>query len=71
MSLFGLINRGLGPMGSLPFGLIAAAIGPPWTVAASGLDRLHRFLTIKPPRCQTHRGSLIFGDANQVPALTG
>jgi MFS family permease len=29
MSLFGLINRGLGPMGSFPFGLIATAIGAP------------------------------------------
>ena len=27
MSLFGLINRGLGPMGSFPFGLIATVIG--------------------------------------------
>jgi len=37
MSLFGLINRGLGPMGSFPFGLVAAAIGAPWTVAICGL----------------------------------
>jgi predicted MFS family arabinose efflux permease len=37
MSLFGLINRGLGPMGSFPFGLIATAIGAPWTVAICGL----------------------------------
>ena len=36
MSLFGLINRGLGPMGSFPFGLIATAIGAPWTVAGCG-----------------------------------
>jgi MFS family permease len=36
MSLFGLINRGLGPMGSFPFGLVATAIGAPWTVAACG-----------------------------------
>jgi len=27
MSLFGLINRGLGPRGSFPFGLIATLIG--------------------------------------------
>jgi MFS family permease len=40
MSLFGLINRGLGPMGSFPFGLIATVIGAPWTVAACG------FLTV-------------------------
>ena len=40
MSLFGLINRGLGPMGSFPFGLIATSIGAPWTVAACG------FLTV-------------------------
>lgn len=37
MSLFGLINRGLGPMGSFPFGLVAAAIGASWTVAICGL----------------------------------
>jgi hypothetical protein len=28
MSLFGLINRGLGPMGSFPFALIARAMIP-------------------------------------------
>jgi MFS family permease len=37
MSLFGLINRGLGPMGSFPFGLIATWIGAPWTVAICGV----------------------------------
>jgi MFS family permease len=37
MSLFGLINRGLGPMGSFPFGLIATAIGTPLTVAGCGV----------------------------------
>ena len=37
MSLFGLINRGLGPMGGLPFGLIATAMGAPWTVAICGV----------------------------------
>jgi predicted MFS family arabinose efflux permease len=36
MALFGLINRGLGPMGSFPFGLVATAIGAPWTVAVCG-----------------------------------
>ncbi len=36
MSMFGLINRGLGPMGSFPFGLIATWIGAPWTVAICG-----------------------------------
>lgn len=36
MSLFGLINRGLGPMGSFPFGLAATAIGAPLTVAGCG-----------------------------------
>ena len=40
MSLFGLINRGLGPMGSFPFGLIATSVGAPGTVAACG------FLTV-------------------------
>jgi len=37
MSLFGLINRGLGPMGSFPFGLIASSLGAPWTVAGCGV----------------------------------
>jgi hypothetical protein len=36
MSLFGLINCGPGPIGSFPFGLVAAAIGAPWTVAICG-----------------------------------
>jgi len=37
MSLFGLINRGLGPMGSFPFGLIATWLGAPFTVAVCGV----------------------------------
>ena len=37
MSMFGLINRGLGPMGSFPFGLMATWIGAPWTVAVCGI----------------------------------
>jgi predicted MFS family arabinose efflux permease len=37
MSLFGLINRGLGPMGSFPFGVVATAMGAPLTVAGCGL----------------------------------
>jgi MFS family permease len=37
MSLYGLINRGLGPMGGFPFGLLATAIGAPWTVALCGV----------------------------------
>jgi predicted MFS family arabinose efflux permease len=37
MALFGMINRGLGPMGSFPFGLLASAIGAPWTVALCGV----------------------------------
>ncbi len=37
MSLFGLINRGLGPMGSFPFGLVATGIGAPLTVAICGV----------------------------------
>jgi len=36
MALFGLINRGLGPMGSFPFGVLATWIGAPWTVALCG-----------------------------------
>jgi MFS family permease len=37
MSMFGLINRGLGPMGSFPFGLMATWVGAPWTVAVCGI----------------------------------
>jgi len=37
MSLFGLINRGIGPMGSFPFGLVATAIGASLTVAGCGV----------------------------------
>ena len=37
MSMFGLINRGLGPMGSFPFGLMAIWVGAPWTVAICGI----------------------------------
>lgn len=37
MSLFGLIDRGLGPMGSFPFGVVATSIGAPWTVAICGV----------------------------------
>jgi hypothetical protein len=37
LSLFGLINRGLGPMGSFPFGLIATVIGARWTVSVCGV----------------------------------
>jgi hypothetical protein len=35
--MFGLINRGLGPMGSFPFGLVATWFGAPWTVAICGV----------------------------------
>ena len=37
MSLFGLINRGLGPMGSFPFGIVATRIGASETVGVCGL----------------------------------
>jgi MFS family permease len=37
MSLYGLINRGLGPMGSFPSGMLATQIGAPWTVSLCGL----------------------------------
>jgi MFS family permease len=37
MAMFGLINRGLGPMGSFPFGLLATWLGVPWTVAICGV----------------------------------
>src|ERR1051325_4316740 len=40
MSLFGLINRGLGPMGSYPFGIVATMLGAPFTVGICG------FLTV-------------------------
>jgi predicted MFS family arabinose efflux permease len=36
MALFGLINLGLGPMGSFPFGVFATWIGALWTVALCG-----------------------------------
>jgi MFS family permease len=36
MALFGMINRGLGPMGSFPFGLLASSVGAPWTVSICG-----------------------------------
>ena len=37
MSMFGLINRGLGPMGSFPFGSLATWLGAPWTVSICGV----------------------------------
>lgn len=37
MSLYGLINRGLGPMGGFPFGVLATALGAPATVVISGM----------------------------------
>jgi hypothetical protein len=37
MALFGMINRGLGPMGSFPFGLLASAVGASWTVSLCGV----------------------------------
>jgi MFS family permease len=33
MALYGLLNRGLGPMGAFPMGILATAIGAPLTVA--------------------------------------
>jgi MFS family permease len=36
MSLFGLINRGLGPMGAFPIGALATRFGAPWTIALGG-----------------------------------
>ena len=46
MSMFGLINRGLGPMGSFPFGLLATGIGAPWTVAICGVLTVSLVATI-------------------------
>lgn len=37
MSLYGLINRGLGPAGAFPMGALAAWIGAPLTVSLGGL----------------------------------
>jgi MFS family permease len=36
MALFGMINRGLGPMGAFPIGAIATFIGTPLTVGVGG-----------------------------------
>ena len=36
MALFGLINRGLGPMGAFPIGALATQLGAPWTIALGG-----------------------------------
>ncbi len=37
MSLYGLINRGLGPMGALPIGALATKFGAPLTIAFGGI----------------------------------
>lgn len=37
MSLYGLINRGLGPMGAFPLGIIATWLGAPLTISLGGL----------------------------------
>lgn len=37
MALYGLINRGLGPVGAFPLGIIATRIGAPTTIALGGL----------------------------------
>jgi hypothetical protein len=37
MSLFDLINRGLGPIGSFSFGLVATAAGVLWTAVSCGI----------------------------------
>jgi MFS family permease len=37
MALFGLLNRGLGPMGAFPMGIVATSIGAPLTVAAGAV----------------------------------
>jgi predicted MFS family arabinose efflux permease len=37
MALYGLLNRGLGPMGAFPMGILATAVGAPLTVALGAL----------------------------------
>ena len=37
MSLFGLINRGLGPTGAFPIGVIGTWLGAPLTISLGGL----------------------------------
>jgi hypothetical protein len=37
MALYGLINRGLGPMGAFPIGAIATFLGVPLTIALGGV----------------------------------
>jgi MFS family permease len=62
MALFGMINRGLGPMGSFPFGLLASAIGAPWTVSICGFLTvgLIGYMTLLRPEL---RGAKTIGDA--------
>jgi MFS-type transporter involved in bile tolerance (Atg22 family) len=37
MALYGLLNRGLGPMGAFPLGALAAWIGPPLAMSIAAL----------------------------------
>ena len=37
MSLYGLLNRGIGPMGAFPMGALATWIGAPITIAVGAL----------------------------------
>jgi membrane protein implicated in regulation of membrane protease activity len=64
MSLYGLINRGLGPMGSFPFGLVATAIGAPWTVTVCGLLTISLVSYVALYRSQLRRAEPA-GDAGQ------
>jgi MFS family permease len=51
MSLYGLINRGLGPMGVLPMGIVAAWLGAPLTVVLAAVITLvvMAYLTLARP----------------------
>jgi hypothetical protein len=50
MALYGLINRGLGPVGAFPIGIIATQIGAPITIALGGTAAIAAaaYLTLRP-----------------------
>lgn len=51
MSLYGLVNRGLGPMGAFPIGAIATWLGAPLTISLGGLlaIAMTAYLTLSRP----------------------
>lgn len=63
MSLFGLINRGLGPMGAFPIGALATRLGAPLTIALGGF--LAVAMTAYVTLWRTHlRHASVTGDAS-------